>query len=212
MSWLFEIEPPNHVGIQESKLILDPFRESLAKSVLRGFADWFEFMSPDGRGRTKSCSVAICVNNFIEERVKEALLGEEGIVGCRKANFFKIFVGDKIVLRFKKLTDEYLVMPPRTEQGKDWYSNRPVDDVPSEFTRLNIGYSTTPLGEEITDIAVTFQLSTKALAWKYSILDPADIRSVFTEYSVSGQDHLPEIPLNLKSGKKTEETVVKKSS
>ena len=103
MAWLFEFSPPEAATKGEVQDLIEPFREELTACILRGYADWFSFMAEEGRRRTKSCSMSMCVNNLIEERVKEVLGDKEGIVPCQRDSFFKLYVRDKIILRFKKL-------------------------------------------------------------------------------------------------------------
>lgn len=202
MGLLFEYVPPGKASKSEVQDILEPHREELSTCVLRGFADYFTWVAPDGRARAKSCTMSMCVNNFVEERVKETFATASDIKACNSNCFFKLYVGDRIVVRFKKLTDEYLVMPPDTDQGKDWFCNRAIDGIPDDRTRVTIGWRVRPLGEEIIDIAATFQASTKVLGWQFSILNEADIRTVYAEYADDVSEHFP-ISLKLKADSET---------
>lgn len=197
---LFAYTPVNLLTEEEAFAIVEPHREAFCDCCLKGAADWYRFVLPEGRKRLRSITRSVCVSDFVREHIKDHFRGVEGAVLCQRLGFLKLFLGDRVVIRAKKLTAEYLAMPPRTEQGHAWFCNEPLPGVPSSYTRLTVGFLTTPDDAEVLDVAITFQLSLQTLGWKRSILRDADIRRVHEHYATSdeGRATTP-IPLNVKT-------------
>ena len=121
----------------------------------------------------------------------ETLVGNPSIKACNKLNIFKLIIGDKLVVRFKKLRANYIVMPPCTEQSEAWYSDHPLQGIPNSLTRVTVGYVMSHEQQDIEDVAVTSQTSTQSVAWHFSIPEEADIMSIHDIYTPETQEHLP---------------------
>ncbi|WP_339747121.1 hypothetical protein [uncultured Rubinisphaera sp.] len=177
--------------------ILQPFVSDLATSVVKGYTDVYAFVSSEGIGRASNCSLANLLNCYIIERAKERFVSLEQVQICKQMNIFKLIINDEIVVRFKKLRQDYTVMPSRTKQSRDWFTNCPIAGIPDHLLRVNVGYQLNQ-DHDIVDIAVTHQSTTECVAWRFSIWEEADISNMFDGYAPEAQEHIP-IPLTLKS-------------
>jgi hypothetical protein len=169
---LFAWDPDGELSRNQIVDTLKPFQDRLCRCWLSAWDDWKTFVLEEGRARLDGLCCATCVNRFARVRALEEFADEAIFRADRALGFFKYYIGDRIVVRFKKLTRERLAMNVRTRQQRRWYRNIPMNGVRRGCTRLTIGYILAVTGE-IEDVCVTFQTSPVTLGWWFSILGNA---------------------------------------
>jgi len=176
MSFLFEWVPEDKLTSDQARELLSPHCERLRSTWCDAWSSWNSEVTSDGRGRLTTRSRSSCVNDFAVERAKEMFAGIDGVECCPILGFFKLYVENKAVLRFKRLNRDKLAMNVKTEQQVAYYQDEHIPGIRAGCTRLTIGYMLNLTETEIEDILVTYQLGRQrsSLRWWFSILGDAD--------------------------------------
>ena len=174
MDTLFDMVPERRLSSDEAKELLAPFAAELCSCRQFAWLAWNEQVSADRRERLTSRSRSSCLNDFAVERAKEVFAGYEDVEGCSLLGFFRLYVGTKAVLRFKRLNRDKLAMNIRTEQQVAYYCDEHIPGIRPDRTRLTIGYILNPTETDIDDILITYQHGRKNLLWSFSLFDGAE--------------------------------------
>lgn len=110
-----------------------------------------------------------CVTNLIWANVRESLVGFEGVEFCDKLNFFKLILGNKVIVRFKRLNRGLLAISEATDQAVNWFGNAPLEGIDSRLTRLTFGYQPEENWVDCTNFFLTHQTGFKTLDWAVKI-------------------------------------------
>lgn len=160
---------PGGLGAEKAELILRPYSETLAACCIQGLRDYHAWISPEGQVRQSSAAAAFDINCFLVERVREAIRGWDGVEADDECGFFKVYVGEEIALRFKKVNRKLLAANVETNQQRDWYNNCPINGIRNECMRLTLGYRVSFDRSMIETTVVTHQYSRENLAWHFPI-------------------------------------------
>lgn len=171
MDMLFDWVPEGKLSSDEAKELLAPHAGELCSCWQFAWLAWNEEVSADGRERLTSRSRSSCLNDFAVERAKEVFAGYDDVEGCSLLGFFKLYVGKRAVLRFKRLNRDKLAMNIRTGQQVAYYLDEHIPGIRPDRTRLTIGYILNPAETDIDDILITYQHGRKSLLWSFSLLE-----------------------------------------
>ncbi|MBL9085459.1 MAG: hypothetical protein JNK76_26880 [Planctomycetales bacterium] len=174
MSWLFDMGPDGEPGKDDARSILTGCHAGLCESWFAAWADWKNEASARLRGRVSNRSRAGCINDLAVEASKELLAGVAEVEFDADLGFHKLYVADKIVLRFKRLDKDYLALVGQSDQQQDFYLGRPIEGLRNHCLRLNVGYVLDPSEDHISDVLITRQFGRDKLLWSYSIFDDAE--------------------------------------
>ena len=90
-----------------------------------------------------------------------------------KQGFFKVYFGNKLVVRFKRMHPDLRVRLHNSKPNQvKYYKNIPMDEVDEGVTRLTVGHWLVNDASDFGDIVVTCQLHDDVL-WNFSVL-PSD--------------------------------------
>ena len=163
-------QPDGTPGPTEVQAILAPYSSELVDCIETGWHDYHSEVTESGRARLEARTRASIVSDFARDRAMNVFSGRPGLRPCMDLGFFKVYVDDRIVIRFKKLDSELLAANVQTEQQRDWFNNEPIRGMQNDCLRLTVGYRLTPAADQIADILITWQPSWRVIGWYFSIL------------------------------------------
>jgi hypothetical protein len=168
----------------ECRELLFPALELFTIAHGNAFNKW-EDIDGDTRSDISIMQRGGVLHDLITAQVSQLLNNEpmEGVEVC-KLGFFKLYVGDKVVVRFKKLAENHVVeLDGQRPNTKRYYNCHLMPEVRSYCTRTTCGYVLRPDGT-LFDVVVACQTG-DGLAWSYSVLE---------EQPAHTSDDNPELP------------------
>jgi hypothetical protein len=176
MSLLFDLVPDGTPSQQEAQQIISSIASDLCQCWHVGWNDWITHVSEVGRVKLSKRSRANNVNDFAVCAARERFANRPGTSMDNVLGFFKLYVGTNaaIVLRFKRLNQDYLARNVKTQQQRRYYLNQPIAGIYPGAVRLTCGYILDPIEGGIQDVRISSQFGQKILVWSYSIMEPAN--------------------------------------
>ncbi len=167
MKFLAEKSTPHHLlTSEEAEPILKPLLTRLAASIGHGWDAWIT----DYAGKHIILSARTRANIVFDETVAWAereFINEPGVKCKRICNSFWMFIGDKIILRFKKFNRDSLPSNIQTKQQM-LFGAQLVFPTMEPGTLLNAGYILDDLQRAILHKKITCQLKDKVI-WELKL-------------------------------------------
>ena len=107
MAFLFDHWPEHVLPQEECQKRLAPFAGLFVTAWRDAWGEW-EALSPVFRNKMQPTTRAGILHNLVVFRVKELFAGKDGIEFCEKLGFFKMYIGEVIVVRLKRLGRDHL--------------------------------------------------------------------------------------------------------
>lgn len=112
------------------------------------------------------------VHNAAAERARRLFAGIDGLEVCEQLGFFKLYVGDTVVVRLKRVRpqdDGFVACNIKTKQQKRYYRHEPVDGVRDGATRLSVGYVLDETETRITQVVASLQYGLKRCIYWFTL-------------------------------------------
>jgi len=170
---LFVEESIHHVSQERAQELIEPLLQSLTRAMFGAFDQFRDDVGKDTHAVLSRRVKGSNVTDLIWEHVRDNLTGEPGVQFCDKLNFFKVVVANELVIRFKRLSSDLLVLPSHTVQAVSWFCNEPIDGFDNNLLRVNFGYRPERDWLSCKEFFLTHQSSTKSICWS-SRLELAD--------------------------------------
>lgn len=155
-------KPPKHLLLwEEAEECLQPFAELLAECIQHGWDQYKKFYEPkhhilDARAR------AAIVFSEIVFRAQEKFTGIEGVEFERKNNSFLLYIGEDIILRFKKLRKNGVCSSIDTRQQMLFKAQMELPGMEAG-TLLHAGYLLDVLQQDVQRKLVVCQFKNRVL-------------------------------------------------
>lgn len=158
----------------EAQSLLVPHADKFGCCLTGAWEEW-RGVSPLTRPKISSMQRGGFVHDLIIDRAKEMFApdqdGNPDPQICTEG-FFKIYVGDKIVVRFKKLqADRSVPLSWAKYCTRTYYNGGPLAEVRPDVQRMTVGYVLDESGEDIEDVLATLQIRDEVV-WSFSLLSP----------------------------------------
>lgn len=155
-------KPPKHLlAWEEAQECLNPYTQVLAECIQYGWDQYKSFYEPkhhilDARAR------AAIVFAEIVFRAQEKFNGIESVKFDRKNNSFLLYIGDDIILRFKKIGKKGRCSSIDTRQQMLFKAQMELPGMEAG-TLLHAGYLLDPLQQEVLQKLVVCQFKNRVL-------------------------------------------------
>jgi len=166
MTQLSSPSPNSLLSSDEAEQILKPYLARLAKCVEHGWAAWTKDYADKHRilgARTR----ANIVFDEIVACAETQFMGEAGVKFCRKMTSFWLFIGENVIMRFKKFSRHGLTSNIQTRQ-QTLFSAQRVLPTMEPGTLLNVGYMLDDLQREIVEKKITCQYKDE-IVWELAL-------------------------------------------
>ncbi|MFO0851367.1 MAG: hypothetical protein U0871_22840 [Gemmataceae bacterium] len=165
----FDEPPSGYLTRAEAERQLVPLANDFSEVWHGAWTDWLSL--PDEiRSQLAPTTRANVVHDLAVGRAKGVFGQRDGFRVCEELGFFKLYVGNSIVVRLKRLgDDDHLARNIQTDQQKQWYLHRPIPGVPDGCTRLTVGYSLDRAQVGLRDVVVSLQDGPNQLVYSFSI-------------------------------------------
>lgn len=134
----------NILTFEEANQILAPHYPKIAKSILEGFEDFQKtsicISERIGFFQSKTRTKACLIHDLISNRIKLNFLGEDKIEVGEWNGIFGLKISENILIRFKKLNEDYSSSSLPTKQSRAYLKQLPIEGFPDEPTFLFAGY------------------------------------------------------------------------
>lgn len=170
--------------------LLAPHFDVFSGALFGAWNRWMDSIHPDTRADISTMQRGGVIYDLACARARVLIATQEGLEPCDELGFFKVYVQDQLVVRFKKLRNDYSVnLSGATDQCREFYHNSDLSGIRGHCQRLTCGYILDAAEEEIADIAITCQFG-ETILWNVSIIDSG----YSFDSANDGHDSLPAQP------------------
>lgn len=170
----FEWSEKDYPQEYEVRELIFPHLDKFPILFRRAWEEWMTIPAVT-RSRISSMGRGLVIYEIVGDLLASVFGNEEdpvkNDVEICKFSFPKIYIAEKFVLRFKKVSSVHRVMlglsSPNT---KRYYEHKPMDEVRHGYGRLTAGYVLSQDQTDIEDVVITHQVD-DVLRFSYSALD-----------------------------------------
>lgn len=174
---LFDMVPNGYLTEEEAKNELMPFSAGFVSVWRNAWKTWLE-LPPEFRGMMQPRTRANIVNDLAVAKAKELFRDEPAAQTCEALGFFKLYIGERIVIRLKRLDQGHLACNIQTDQQKRYYRHDHIVHIKDGCTRLTIGYTLNPTHLEIDRIVASLQNGLENLAYSFFLDDEGQVTAI----------------------------------
>jgi hypothetical protein len=177
MSYLFDFWPEQLLTKDEAHALLEPFFQGLVRCWREAWREW-ENLSGDFRGKLHPRDRAGILHSLAIAQAKLIFADVPGVQICQELGFFKLYIGDRAVLRLKRLGRDHLARNIKTKQQRKYYWHYSVAGVREGCTRLTVGYSLDVSGTTMEQVLVSLQIGLDNLLYSFLIESEPQIQTI----------------------------------
>jgi hypothetical protein len=174
---LFDMLPEGNLTQEEAEREIEPFANRFVEVWMCAWRQW-QALPADFRGHMHPRTRANIVHDLAVGAARLAFPHTDSTECCERLGFFKIYIGERIVVRLKRLDGEHLACNIATGQQKSYYTHRPINGVREGYTRLTIGYTLNATCLEIESIVVSLQNGLEILVYSFVLDQEANIIAI----------------------------------
>jgi|SRR5579884_2871797 len=170
-------ENPGIISLQEAEPILEPYLSMVLKCIRTPIEQWkgvcerepLFVMDLDPRAR------ANIINSHVVASVEKRFAKVKGVRLTRDHGFLVLIIGERIVVRFKKLDEKLRSRNYMTNQQWKLYYQEDLPGLPPGATVVIAGYRLDPTGMLLNDVHVVCPVGSQN-KWAIPVAEGATIR------------------------------------
>lgn len=163
---LFDMVPEGYLTEDEAKKELAPITSRLVGVWRFAWKTWLD-LPAEFRGMMHPRTRAGIVHDLAVAKAKEEFRDVVTAEPCEALGFFKRYIGERVLIRLKRVSQDHLACNIQTEQQKLYYLHEPIDGIRDGYTRLTIGYTLNATHLEIDRIVASLQNGLETLAYSF---------------------------------------------
>lgn len=157
------------VSSDEARKVLEPYLELLAHCFRDGWEQWCVLRDehPALARPLSTRTRANFVNDHIWNAIKQRFSNLQDVHIVEQGGLRTVNVADRLLLRFKKLTNQLRSSNIQTRQQTSFLYQLSIPGIP-ELTRLTAGYLVNRLQTDIDDVFITYPVGS-SIEWAFAI-------------------------------------------
>jgi hypothetical protein len=163
---LFDMVPDGYLTEEEAKKELAPFASKLVAIWRSAWNTWLA-LPAEFRGKMLPRTRANIVHDLAIAQAKEDFRDVATAETCEALGFFKLYIGERVLIRLKRVNQDHLACNIQTEQQRLYYLHESIGGIRDGYTRLTIGYTLNPTHLEIDRIVASLQNGLETLAYSF---------------------------------------------
>lgn len=165
---------------EEAKKELAPFAGKLVAIWRSAWDSWLK-LPAEFRGKMLPRTRANIVHDLAVAQAKEDFHEVAIAESCEALGFFKLYLGERALIRLKRVDQDHLACNIQTDQQKSYYLHAHIDGIRDGYTRLTIGYILNATHLEIDRIVASLQNGLENLAYSFYLDDDDKVIAVPVE-------------------------------
>ena len=162
------VRPDQLISLEEAEVVLGPYRERLERCIQQGWEAWKTDYAQKHHILHARARAAIVFDEIVAQALAEFPNGE-GLVARRTSNTFMLYIGDSIILRFKKIRKNGRCSNILTHQQVMFRAQVQMRlPTMQKGTLVHAGYMLDDIQQEVAKKSVVCQLNNRVI-WQMEL-------------------------------------------